>query len=119
MRNQQHPDRPLYVLHGQIKSPPMSSAARMEVGYLLRRIQQGEMLTLPESRPMPEIGRDCHELCVEDAGQRLTWRVIYFIDDMAILVLEVFEKKSRATPETVKRACRERLSRYLDAKGGK
>src|SRR5205823_1721393 len=117
-RSRQRPDRPLYVLHGQIKTPPMSSVARVEVGYLVRRVQQGGPLSLPASRPMPEIGRNCHELRVEDSERQITWRVIYLLDEAAILVLEVFEKKSRATPETVKRACQERLRRYLDARGG-
>jgi hypothetical protein len=51
-------ERPLVWLHGEIKTPPMSSRARVEAGYLLRRLQRGESLSLPESRPMPAIGRD-------------------------------------------------------------
>jgi len=34
-------DKPSLVLKGQIKTPPMSEAARIETGHLLRRLQKG------------------------------------------------------------------------------
>jgi phage-related protein len=68
------PDKPLVWLHGEIKTPPFSQEARVEAGFLLRQLQQGTMLALPHSRPMPEIGRHCHELRVDDQTQ--TWRII-------------------------------------------
>jgi len=57
-------DKPLVWLHGEVKTPPFSRTARVEAGYLLRRLQTGEQLGLPFSRPMPSIGRRCHELRV-------------------------------------------------------
>jgi hypothetical protein len=48
-------------LHGEIETPPFSQEARVEAGTLLRRLQEGEMLELPHSRPMPSIGKQCHE----------------------------------------------------------
>ena len=105
-------DKPLAWLHGEIKTPPFSRAARIEAGFLLRRLQQGESLTLPVSRPMPMIGANCHELRV-DAGD-LTWRIVYCIDIEAIVILEVFEKKSRTTPKQVIETCKKRLRRYRD-----
>lgn len=113
-----HADKPLYVLHGEFKTPPMSALARVTVAFLLRRVQQGEHLTMPDSRPMPELGASCHELRIEDDEMNASWRVIYVIDDVAIFVLDVFKKESRATSESVKKACRDRLSRYLAAKKG-
>ncbi len=85
--------RPLVILRGEIKTPPMSESARRETGFLLRRLQQGELLALPHSRPMPGIGPRCHELRVTDENK--TWRVIYGIDDDAIIIVEVFEKKTQ------------------------
>jgi hypothetical protein len=35
-------DRPLVWLHGEVKTPPFSRAARVEIGSLLRRVQRGE-----------------------------------------------------------------------------
>ena len=87
----------LMVLRGEIKTPPMSEAARREAGFLIRRLQQGEKLALPHSRPLPDIGPRCHELRVNDANK--TWRLIYRIDDDAVVVLDVFEKKTRAIPQ--------------------
>src|SRR5881396_1881480 len=100
-------DKPLVWLHGEVKTPPFSAEGRIEAGYLLRRLQQGEKLSMPQSRPMPTIGRRCHELRIRDEGH--VWRLVYRIDDDAIVILEVFEKDSGETPEHVKEVCRQRL----------
>jgi len=105
----------LMVLQGEIKTPPMSEAARRETGFLLRRLQQGENLALPHSRQMPDIGPRCHELRVNDVNK--TWRVIYRIDHDAIIVVEVFEKKTRVTPRQVIANCKRRLRLYDQAAG--
>jgi predicted XRE-type DNA-binding protein len=41
---------------GEITTPPFSSSARIQAGYLLRQVQKGIPLSLPHSRPMPSIG---------------------------------------------------------------
>ncbi len=102
--------KPLRWLHGEVKTPPMSLAARREMGLLLRELQEGEMLGMPQSRPMPSIGQRCHELRVND--ESTTWRLLYRIDGDAVLILEVFAKKTQATPQHVIMDCRRRLSRY-------
>src|SRR3990170_3858738 len=104
------PDKPLVWLHGHVKTPPFSKEARVEAGVLLRRLQRGESLGLPHSRPMPIIGNACHELRVQDAGK--TWRIIYCIQADAIVILDVFEKKTTKTPKSVVRACEKRLRSY-------
>lgn len=103
-------DKPLVWLHGEIKTPPFSQDARIEVGVLLRQLQQGENLEMPHSRPMPSIGAHCHELRVRDADQN--WRIIYRIDNDVILVIEVFNKTTRSTPDNVIEKCKKRLSKY-------
>jgi phage-related protein len=97
-------------LHGEVKTPPFGLAARIEVGFLLRQLQQGENLGLPHSRPMPSIGSHCHELRVRDRDK--IWRIIYRIDDDAIVVVEVFSKTTRTTPKSVIDICQKRLVRY-------
>ena len=67
-------------------------------------------LTMPQSRPMPEIGSGCHELRIRT--QQIEWRVIYRVDGFAILVVDIFEKKTRSTPKRVIDACRRRLNAY-------
>ncbi len=104
-------DKPLVWLHGEIKTPPFSANARIDAGVLLRRLQRGESLPLPHSRPMPGIGKACHELRVQDAGR--TWRIVYHIDADAIAILEVFAKTTQQTPKTVISICRARLQRYV------
>ena len=106
-------DRPLAWLRGEIRSPPFGESARIEAGYLLRRLQAGDMIGLPMSRPMPAIGVRCHELRVNDAGQ--SWRIVYRIDTDAIVIADVFSKKTRSTPRQVIETCRRRLREYDDA----
>ena len=103
-------NKPLIWLHGEVKTPPFSVQARIEAGFLLRRLQQGESLGLPHSRPMPDIGAGCHELRVRDQGKN--WRIIYRLDEDAIVILEVFPKTTRTTPQEVITTCRQRLKRY-------
>jgi len=106
-------DKPLVWLEGEIKTPPFSQAARLEAGYLLRRLQRGEALGMPHSRPLPSIGARCHELRIND--ERTTWRIIYRIDSDAIVILEVFNKKSRTTPKAIVGVCKRRLREYDNA----
>ena len=105
-------DKPLVWLHGEVKTPPFSVDARVEAGLLLRRLQQGEKLSMPHSRPMPSIGKRCHELRIDDADA--TWRIVYRTDPDAIVVLEVFEKKTRQTPKQVIDNCKQRIRKYDD-----
>ena len=109
-------DKVLVWLHGEIKTPPLSSEARIEAGFLLRKLQTGEMLSLPHSRPMPSIGSRCHELRIEDRAK--TWRVIYRIDNDAIVILEVFEKKTQKTSREVIENCKRRMRFYDTSVGG-
>ena len=104
-------------LHGDVKSPPFSAAARIEAGVLLRRLQRGELLALPHSRPMPQIGRGCHELRIIDESR--TWRIVHGIQADAIVILEVFSKTTRTTPGAILQVCRKRLDQYRQAISGK
>jgi len=102
--------KPLVWLRGEIKTPPFSSAARLEAGYLLRRLQQGDVLSMPRSRPMPAIGPRCHELRIKDIDS--DWRIIYRVDSDAIVVADVFAKTTRRTPVRVVEDSRRRLRLY-------
>lgn len=105
-------DKPLVWLAGEVRTPPFSANARIEAGFLLRQLQQGEMLTLPHSRPMPTIGRRCHELRIPDREN--TWRIVYRLDPDAIIIADVFSKKTTRTPQIVIDTCKRRLRRYDD-----
>jgi predicted XRE-type DNA-binding protein len=70
--------RPLVWLGGELKTPPLSREARIEAGFLLRLIQDGDHLGMPHSRVMPSVGSRCHELRINDRDQ--TWRLIYRVD---------------------------------------
>jgi phage-related protein len=109
-------EKPLVWLKGEIKTPPFGKEARIEAGCLLRDIQEGVKISLPHSRPMPSIGKRCHELRITDENE--IWRIVYRIDPDAILILEVFKKKTQQTPKKVINECKRRLKRYDEICGG-
>jgi len=103
-------DKPLVWLHSVVSSPPFSKEARIEAGYLLRLLQKGVKLSLPQSRPMPSIGKGCHELRINDKNR--AWRIVYLIEPDAIVILDVFEKKTPATPKHIIDICKHRIQEY-------
>ena len=107
------PSKDVVWLSGEVKTPPFTLSARIEAGLLLRRLQEGELLALPHSRPMPTIGAHCHELRIRD--EQANWRIIYRIDADAIIIAEVFAKTTRATPPEVIENSQRRLRAYDNA----
>ncbi|MEW6719699.1 MAG: type II toxin-antitoxin system RelE/ParE family toxin [Thermodesulfobacteriota bacterium] len=103
-------EKPLVWLHGEVKTPPFSREARQETGYLLRLLQRGKSLSMPQSRPMPSIGPRCHELRIVD--EDVIWRIVYRVDPDAVVILEVFSKKTNRTPIPVIEVCKKRLRNY-------
>lgn len=103
-------DKPIVWLRGEVKTPPFSAAARLEAGTLLRRLQRGEKLGMPHSRPMPSIASRCHELRIVDAGK--TWRLVYRLDSDAVMIVDVFQKTTQQTPSRVAADCARRLKLY-------
>ncbi|WP_309728936.1 type II toxin-antitoxin system RelE/ParE family toxin [Chamaesiphon sp. OTE_75_metabat_556] len=102
----------LVLFFGEIKTPPFSKSARIETGFLLRKLQNGEMLAMPESRPMPNIGKHCHELRVGDSENNKEWRIIYRIDEDEIVVFDVFHKATQKTPQQIVDNCQKRIKVY-------
>ena len=51
--------------------------------------------------------------CINDSSG--TWRVLYRINKDAIVILEVFAKKTGKTPKSVFATCQNRLKEYEDA----
>lgn len=106
-------EKVLVWLNSEVKTPPFSENARIEAGHYLRLLQQGHLLSMPYSRPMPSVGAGCHELRINDAENNIQWRLMYFIDEDAIVILDVFQKRTQTTPQPVLDTCRQRLARYL------
>ena len=102
--------KPLIWLAGEVESPPFSSDARIEAGVLLRRLQSGDSLGLPDSRSMPSVGKRCHELRIQDRDK--TWRIVSRRDPDAVLVLEFFAKKTERTPNSIIDVRKTRLRNY-------
>ena len=105
--------KPLVFVHGEIKTPPFSEQARKEAGFLLGRLQIGESLGMPSAEPLPMVGPRCGAIRVRDAQHN--WRIMYRIDPTVILVVDVYDKKTRAIPAAVIARCQKRLKNHDDA----
>jgi len=103
-------------LDGTPKTPPIPSEIRIEAGSLFKMVQVGIKLSLPQSRYMPSIGKNCHELRIN--GKDVIWRFFYCIDVDFIVSLGSFCKKTQKTPKREIELCKKRLLEYKKSKGG-
>lgn len=80
-------------------------------GYLadaLARLDAGQMLAMPLSRPIPAIGKGVHELRLKDRSG--AYRVVYALVAAGdIHVIHGFKKTTRATPQRNIDIARKRL----------
>jgi len=104
--------KPVVWLNTEIKSPPLSQTARVQAGFLLRQLQNGEKLQMPHFLPMPIIGRGCFELRISDNETNSIWRILGRIDNDAIVIVECFKKKQQKTPQEKIEIARRRLKLY-------
>ncbi len=102
--------KPLAWLKGEVKTPPFSLEARLEAGFLLGLLQRGHKLKMPQSRPMPSIGKSCHELRITDEDK--IWRIIYRLDVDAVVIGDVFCKKTESTPSMIIENSKARFKQY-------
>ncbi|MBW3543250.1 MAG: type II toxin-antitoxin system RelE/ParE family toxin [Planctomycetes bacterium] len=102
--------KPLVWLHGEIKTPPFTAEGRQEAGMLLRLLQEGERLAMPQAELLSAVGPRCGALRVRDAEHN--WRIMYRADPDAVLILEVYAKKTRKIPDEVFQRCQQRLKQY-------
>jgi phage-related protein len=106
-----HPTRkPVVWLQGEVKTPPFTPQGRQEAGMLLRLLQEGERLSMPQAERLPNVGARCGALRIRDAGHN--WRIVYRVDPDAVLILEVYPKKTRKIPDEVLERCRRRCREY-------
>ena len=88
--------------------------ARARLGRGLFRLQIGEMLGLPNARPMPAVAAGVSELRIR--GENGSFRVFYFTATAkGVLVFHAFEKKTQRTPPREIELAKKRLKELLDA----
>ena len=84
-----------------------STFPERRAGFLLRLLQQGQVLAMPISRPMAVIDERCHVSRIK--GGSMVWSIAYRLDPVAVIILDVFRKQTRTTPKRIIAACRRRL----------
>jgi phage-related protein len=65
----------------------------------------------PYRARFPEIGGNCHELRIVDRDA--AWRIVYYVAKDAIVLLDVFSKKTQTLPRNIATAAKRRLKHYL------
>ena len=87
---------------------------RDRLGRGLFRLQLGEALGMPHSRPMPRVAAGASELRVQ--GEDSIYRTFYYTASTeGILVFHAFVKKTQRTPPFEINMARKRLKEMLDA----
>ena len=85
---------------------------REDIADLLIRLDFGQTLSLPISRPMPSIGKRVHELRLCDRSGE--YRLIYLIAGKGnIWLIHAFKKKSEKTAKNDIQICKNRLKQII------
>jgi phage-related protein len=85
---------------------------RGDLADALARLEEGHMLSMPLSRPMPSIGRGVHELRFKDRSG--IYRVVYFLAGRGMIyLLHAFTKKTQQTPLQAIELAKKRLKEIL------
>lgn len=89
-----------------------SAEVRQEIGALLRILQDGGQLGMPQSRPMKQVASSAFELRVKDRDG--IYRVFYVLfDKHRIMVPHAFTKKTQKTPLQEIETAQKRLRRLI------
>lgn len=108
-------EAPLFQFKGvELNTPPMGEKARREVGFLLGRIQGGEVLGMPQARALFGVAPGLYELRIREPDKN--WRIFYRADDDYILVIHQINKTTRTLPDKDKKLIISRLAAYDAAK---
>ncbi len=101
-----------------LKTPPLSADARERAGYVLRQVQAGsdpDTTKVKEYKPFTDIGTGCYQISLDDNESSRSWRILYWVSTNAIYILDVYEKRQQATPDAVKKRCKDRLKKIKQA----
>lgn len=104
------PQRKPLLFLADIEAPPLRRGIRREAGVQLSRIQDGEKLPFPTSRPMPTIGAGVHELRLHDSSG--IYRLPYRVGGDHVLLIDAFKKTSEKTEDKDLNRSRDRLKAF-------
>jgi phage-related protein len=87
---------------------------RNRLGRVLYTLQLGELIGMPQSRPMPVVARNVAEMRLRSTDG--SYRVFYYTAaPEGILVFHAFVKKSQRTPPIEIRLARKHLEELIHA----
>ena len=90
----------------------LSEEAKDKIGFAIFKLQLGEKLVMPLSRPMPSVALGIEELRIRCGDG--SCRVFYYLkSSRGILIVHIFEKKTQKTPAREVDIGRKRLKEML------
>jgi phage-related protein len=108
-------EKPLFRFHGvELTTPPMGVNARREAGFLLGLLQGGEVLGMPQARPLFDVAPRLYELRIRETGKQ--WRIFYRVDADRVLLIHQINKTTPTLSEQDKNLVKERLAAYDTAR---
>lgn len=96
-----------------LKSPPLGTDARKEIGTYIRRLQRRRQVPPGKIERATHIGGRCSKLYIEDDEKNCDWRVVLYIDEEIVAVLDLFKKEFQQTPQHIIDRCKERYNKAL------
>jgi phage-related protein len=85
---------------------------RKDLGDVLTKLQKGELVGMPDVRPMSSVGKGVCEIRIRASSG--AYRVFYFIQGaLGICVFHAFTKKTQQTPNKEIVTAKERLNSFL------
>ncbi len=86
---------------------------KQNLGYLIHRLQMGDKLTSPYSRPIKSVEIGVNELRVKDSTG--AYRVFYYLKTQhGIILFHAFKKKTQKTPKKEIEIGKKNLKELLD-----
>jgi phage-related protein len=86
---------------------------RKDLGAILTKLQKGETVGYPDTKPMSVVAKGVFEIRLKDASG--IFRAFYLIKtEHGIVVFHSFKKKSQKTPKHEIETARSRLHTYLE-----
>ena len=88
----------------------MGATARREAGFLLGLLQGGDVLGMPQARPLFDVAPRLYELRIRETGKQ--WRIFYRVDADRVLLIHQINKTTPTLTEQDKNLVNRRLATY-------
>lgn len=105
---------PAVTMYGPVRKEILTwpVEVKKDLGSILTRLQKGESVGEPDTKPMKSVANSCYEIRLKAADG--IYRAFYILKtELGILVFHSFKKKSQKTPQKEIDTAKARLKEFL------